>query len=416
MLACALAAGQLMRRVGQPAVLGEMIGGIVLGPTVFGALSPASYHWLFQSSAELTVVRDASVKLGMLFFMFTAGLQVNLSHFRRLGKRAAWIGLVGTVLPLLTGVGLVHLVSRDLWGTEATVHLTAFALFIGMNLANSANSVIARILIDLNLIRTETGTLIMAATVVDDFVNWTVFAIVLSQIPGSGGTSASLGTSVVSVLAFFAVVLGLGRWLGPRALRWVGGHLPWPTGFIGVSTVVVLLASSFAEWAGAHAFLGAFLVGAALGNGGESDSDRAQATVTQFVLSFFAPLYFVSMGLNADFIGDFDLGLVGVILVTACVSKIGGVLLGARLSGMPLDRRTLGVGFGLNARGATGLVLAGVGLEHQLIDQRMFVALVVTSLVTSLLAVPTVKRLVAEAGPGRIGFGVDVASNASDRG
>jgi Kef-type K+ transport system membrane component KefB len=397
MLACAVVAGQLMRRIGQPAVLGEILGGIVLGPTIFGALSPDGYRWLFQSFADVATVRDASVKLGMLFFMFIAGLQVNLSHLRHLGNRAAWIGLVGTILPLLAGFGLVMLLPDSFRGSAPGVGITAVALFIGMNLANSGNSVIARILMDLDLIKTETGHLVMAATVVDDFVNWTVFALILSQIPSADGSPVSLTAGVGSVLLFFVVVLGVGRWLGRRALQWAGSWSAWPTGVIAVSTIAILLAGSFAEWAGVHAFLGAFLVGTALGNGGDEQSTRAQATMTQFVLSFFAPLYFVSLGLDADFITSFDPGLVLGLLAIACAVKIGAVLLGARLAGMPLGRGAWAVGFALNVRGATGLVLASVGLEYGLIDQRLYVALVVISLATSLLAVPTLRYCSAPA-------------------
>jgi Kef-type K+ transport system membrane component KefB len=146
---------------------------------------------------------------------------------------------------------------------------------------------------------------------------------------------------------------------------------------------------------GIHAFLGAFLVGAALG-GDDNEWNEAHDAITHFALSFFAPIYFVSMGLNANFITNFDFNLVWVIILVACASKIGAVLLGARLAGMPLNRETLAIGFGLNARGATGLILAGVGLEHGLIDERIFVALMVMALVTSLLSGPMIKHLLAK--------------------
>lgn len=394
MLACAILFGQLLRRFGQPAVLGEMVGGIILGPTIFGALSPAAYSWLFHGSATVTTAREASVKLGMLFFMFLAGMQVNLSQVRRLGARAAAIGLAGTLLPLAVGVALVYLLPRQFWGRGAEAHLLPFALFIGMNLANSSNSVIARILMDLNLLKTEIGALVMTATIVDDFVNWTVFAIVLNQIRsfGSGSDPASLPMNIVTVLTFFVVILGAGRWLAPRALRWMGSRIPGPTGVIAAGTLAMLLASSFAEWAGAHAFLGAFLVGAAFGNG-NGEPYRRQETMAQFVSSFFAPLYFVSMGLTVNFVSDFHPALVAIVLLVACASKFAGVLLGARMVGMALDRRTIAVGFGLNARGATGVVLAGIGLEYGLIDTPVFVALIVMSVVTALIAGPALKRL-----------------------
>jgi Kef-type K+ transport system membrane component KefB len=123
-----------MRRFSQPTVLGEMIGGIFLGPTLLGWLLPAFFFWLFLSSPNVTIARDALIKIGMLFFLFIAGLEINLSDLRRLGKQAILIGLTGTVLPIILGVGLVYAMPRGFWGPSVQTHFFSFALFIGMNL------------------------------------------------------------------------------------------------------------------------------------------------------------------------------------------------------------------------------------------------------------------------------------------
>jgi Kef-type K+ transport system membrane component KefB len=395
MLAVALVFGQSMRRFKQPAVVGEMFGGIVLGPTIFGLFAPALYAWLFVSSANVALVRDASIKLGMLFFLFFAGLEVDLSDLKRLGRRAVLIGLIGTLVPIAAGVALVYGLPRDFWGPVAQEHFLSFALFIGMNLANSANPVIARILMDLGLLSGPIGALIMTATIVDDLVNWTLFAIILSDIapvgPSAGG---ALLFNIVLVMLFFAIVLGVGRWLGPRALSWARSQVAWPSGLIALSILLVLAAGSASEALGIHAFLGAFLVGVALG-GANNEQKQAHDVIGHFVMSFFAPIYFISMGMTTDFIKNFDPMLVAVILVVACVSKVGSVLLGAKAAGMALDREAWAIGFGLNARGATGIILAGVGLANRVIDERIFVAMVV-ALVTSLMSGPLMTRLLAE--------------------
>jgi Kef-type K+ transport system membrane component KefB len=408
MLACALVFGQVMRSMKQPRVVGEMLGGIVLGPTLLGMVAPGFYHWLFQSSANVAVVRDASIKLGMLFFLFVAGLEVNLADLRRLGRRAALIGVVGTVIPIVVGVGLVYLVPRQFWGPMAGAHFLAFALFVGMNLANSANPVIARVLMDLGLLKGEIGTLIMTATIVDDLVNWTLFAVILSEIAPSGSAGAmSLPLTIVLVLVFFAAVLGLGRWLGPRALHWAKRHVAWPTGLIALTTLVILVAGSLSEWLGVHAFLGAFLVGAALG-GDNAEENEAHEIMSHFVLSFFAPIYFVSMGMTVNFIANFDVTLVVLIIGVGCASKLGAVLLGARMAGMPLSREVWAIGVGLNARGATGIILAGVGLANQVIDDRIFVAMVVLALVTSLASGPLMSAFLSHRTAQRV-LGSEVA-------
>jgi Kef-type K+ transport system membrane component KefB len=392
MLACAVFLGQLMRRFHQPAVVGEMFGGIILGPTVFGAIAPGLYFQLFQASANVTTAREASIKMGMLFFLFIAGSEVNLSDLRRLGRGAALIGLMGTLIPIAAGVGLVYLIPHGFWGEAANKHFFSFALFVGMNLANSANPVIARILMDLGLLKEGIGAVIMTATIVDDLVNWTLFVIILRDIAPANQENANLPLSIALVLLFFVVIIGLGRWLGPRALRLVKDKAAWPSGFLALTTLIILAAGSVAEKLGIHAFLGAFLAGIALG-GSDRESKEAHEVFSHFALSFFAPIYFVSMGLGVNFITNLDVTLVVLITALACASKIAGVLVGAKMARMPIGRHVLAISFGLNARGATGIILAGVGFEYKVIDARIFVSMVVMALVTSLMSGPMMKLL-----------------------
>ena len=173
--------------------------------------------------------------------------------------------------------------------------------------------------------------------------------------------------------------------------------------FIGVMALMVLLASSASEALGVHAFLGAFLIGAALGDTRDHHKD-AHDVIGSFVTSF-APIFFISMGMSTNFIANFDALLVAIVLVAACLSKVGAVLLGAKAAGMPLDREVWAIGFGLNARGATGIILAGVGLTNGVIDARIFVAMVVMAATTSLIAGPMMSRLLDDAGARDSGLG-----------
>lgn len=396
MLGFALLFGQFMRRIKQPPVLGEMIGGIILGPTIFGLLMPGLFEWLFESSVNVVVVRDTSIKLGMLFFLFIAGLETNIADLKRLGWKAILIGLVGTLTPVAAGVALVYALPRDFWGEAVQPNFFAFALFVGMNLANSANPVLARILMDLGLLNSRIGTMCMSATIVDDLVNWTLFAIILSDISPSGSTNAtSLPVSVALVALAFILILVVGRWIGPHAMHWIKGYVAWPSGFITVTAMVILLAASITESLGIHAFLGAFLIGTALGGQGD-EHQEAHEVIMHFALSFFAPIYFVSMGMTTNYITNFDWQLVLIILAVALVSKLFGVLLGARIAGMPIDRNTWAIAFGLNARGATGIILAGVGQATGVIDDRIFVAIVVMALLTSIMAGPMMTWLLSD--------------------
>jgi Kef-type K+ transport system membrane component KefB len=264
--------------------------------------------------------------------------------------------------------------------------------------ANSANPVIARILMDIGLLKEHIGTVVMTATIFDDLINWSLFAIILRQVSPVNASSTSVPLGLGIILLLIVAVLLIGRWLGPRALHFARQRLPWPSGFIALTILVVLVVGGLFEGLGVHAFLGAFLVGIALG-GHNGEANEAHDVISHFALSFFAPIYFVSMGLTVNFAVNFDLAQVVVVFVVACLSKVGGVLLGARLAGMPLNREAWAIAFGLNARGATGIILAGVGLAYGVINERIFVTVVIMAIATSLMSGPMIKALIAKKSP-----------------
>ncbi len=389
MVTVALVFGQVMRKLHQPAVLGELAGGILLGPTVFGALASNAYTWLFPTEDVISSSREAVIQIGMLFFLFVGGLGVNLAHLRRRGLSVALTSLLGILVPFSLGFGSV-LFLPHLWGPRAHEKTLIFAVFIGAALSISALPVIARILMDLDLIQEEMGVIVMTAATMSDLIGWSLFAVILTTfVPNS--PNRSLWATLGLVIGISALILSFGHWIGQPILRWLRFSIAWPSGFIGVTTVLVLLAAALAETIGIHAIFGAFLVGVALGQGHEEEN-HAHEIIYQFAISFFAPLYFVSIGLKADFAANFDLPLVLLVLFIACVGKICGAGLGAWLGGMTL-REALAVGFGMNARGAMEMILASVALEYKLIDQRIFVALIVMALVTSMLSAPALQRL-----------------------
>ena len=393
MLAVAVVCGQIMRRLGQPAVLGELIGGVILGPTVFGLLFPAAYERLFVANEAIGLAREGLLTIGMLFFLFIAGLEVDFSKVRRSGSRVVATSLLGIAVPFVLGFALVWFVPA-LWGPPAATHHLALAMMIGVALAITALPVIARILVDLGLMQDELAAIVLGAAIIDDLIGWTMFALVLSFFAPHGASTVSGVPWLIPLLGGLFVVLIVvgGRWLGPGAFLWIRRRLPWPGGFIAVTAIFVFLSAAVAERVGIHAALGAFFAGVALSKQFE-ERDDAREVIYQFAVSFFAPLYFVSVGLRVNFVQGFDWVLVAVVLAVACLGKLAGAGLGARLSGMP-SRRALAVGFAMNARGAIELILATIALQEGLIDQRIFVALVFMAIVTSLMSGPAIKRLV----------------------
>ena len=391
MLGVALLLGQVMRHLGQAAVLGELIGGVVLGPTLLGTFFPEAYQWLFPKGEVVSAELNSLIQLGMLLFMFVAGLEVDVSHAWEKRKAVILTSLCGVLVPFGLGVGIIFAMP-DLQGEPRAVHTWIFAIFFGTALSISALPVILRTLMDLDLLRTEIGIVIMSAAPVSDLVGWTLFAAIIQVVTTTGSVGASCALSFLKVIILSAVIVAGLPMLSRRLLRSIPNFFTWPNGFISMIILTVLIVAGLAEWLGLHPFFSAFLVGIVLREHFLQRGNHIREILYQFALSFFTPLYFVSIGLRANFIESFDFKLVSVVFLIACLGKVIGAGTGAFWGGMS-PRRALCVGFGLNARGAMEIVLASVALDMKLIDHRVFVALFIMALLTSMLSGPVIKKL-----------------------
>ncbi len=379
--------GEVTRRLHQPAVLGEILAGVLLGPTVLGALSPAAFQTLFPPSGPLAVVLDAFSSVAIALFLLVAGLEVDLSTIWQNGKLALKTGVVGMLLPFGLGFAAVF-GAPSLLGLKAPS--LAFGFFFATALAISALPVIARTLMDLGLYKSELGMVIVAAAVFNDLVGWIVFAFVLGVISPSGGLSP--GATLWMTLAFVILMLTLGRALLNRALPLLQKHASWPGGVLSFTLGLALLCAAFTEFLGIHAVFGAFLFGVAIGDSSHL-REQTRHTLDRFISFFFAPLFFASIGLKVDFAAHFDLLLTVAVLAIACAGKILGCGLGARWGGLKW-RESFAVGFGMNARGAMEIILGLLALQLKLIEPPLFVALVVMALATSMLSGPLMQRLI----------------------
>jgi len=393
----ALLMGRFAVRLGQPSLLGELVAGVLLGPTVLGMLAPGVFSGLFPSTGWSVAAREGLLMLGMLFLMFVAGLEVKLATLRGVGHAVALTATASIVVPFALGFGAAW-AWPGLWlnGSEPRDPLT-LALFAGTALSISAIPVIARTLLDLGLMGTRLGALIMTSATIADVVGWALFAFIIARVRGfDEGVSpwAGLGLTLVTLPLLAAAC----RWgCLPLLTRLQRRHTG--TSFLAAIAVTIVAASAIAEASGSHAILGAFVAGLAVGSGLASDEGRqAHDVVYRFAVGIFAPLYFVSVGLRVDLGSHFDPALVAVVLVLALAGKLLGAWWGGRLGGLP-SREALAVGFGLNARGAMELILASVALEQHVIDERLYVALVVMAVVTSALGPPFLRRLSAPVTP-----------------
>ena len=277
------------------------------------------------------------------------------------------------------------------WHNDAQSNVPLLALFVGTILSITALPVIARILMDLNLMKTELGAIVMSAAMLDDLAGWGLFAVILSNFGGEGHSARNWWASLVTVIVIFGLILNLSNQRIQRAVGWLS--FPKDTLLLKLTFLVLITAAMFSQFAGTHATLGAFLAGVALGRIPDARK-LAHEAFYKATAGIFATLYFVSIGLKANFVANFDPALVAFVLLLACAGKLSGVFLGARVGGKT-PRESLLVALGMNARGAVGIVLTTVALEFGLIDQRIFVALVIMALATSVLSAVGIKHLIA---------------------
>src|SRR5580692_2147498 len=387
-LAIPLCMAKLLEKLALSPLVVELLCGVILGPTVFGMLAPQLFARVFPPMGRATQAREAVTELGLLLFVFMAGLELQPKRLRALGLPIFWTSFLGILVPLALGVGSV-LLWPEFWRNKAQGNVPLLALFVGTILSITALPVIARILMDLNLMKTELGTIVMSAAMLDDLAGWGLFAVILSNFGGEGHSGRNWWASLVAVLLVFGLILNLSNKKIQRAVGWL--NLPKDTLQLKLTFLVLMTAAIFSEVVGTHATLGAFLAGVALGRIPDARK-LAHESFHQTTAGIFGTLYFVSIGLKTNFVANFDLALVVFVLLVACIGKISGVYLGARLGGKQ-PREALIVALGMNARGAVGIVLTTVALEYGLIDQRIFVALIFMALATSMLSAVGIKHL-----------------------
>jgi Kef-type K+ transport system membrane component KefB len=396
-LIAAYAGGALFERAGQPGVIGQIVAGILLGPTLLGALPGDPSSALFPPGAR--PVLDLLGQFGLVIFMFTVGWDLDLSLVRRRERAAVVVSIASIAVPFAIGLALAAGLypSHDTAGGTA-VAFWPFALFIAASLSVTAFPVLARILQDTRLAGTEMGALVLTAAAVDDVVGWTALAIALTAL--ASGDAWGYLRIVVETVLFVVLVRVLVRPLLRRLMR---ARTPGREALL----VPAALAGAYATDAiGIHAVFGAFLVGAAMPRprGAEHGLLEARRGLSP-VVGILAPLYFVTSGMAVDIPGlrASDLPDLAVIIAAACAGKFLGAFGGARAVGSGA-REAAAIGVLMNTRGLIEIVLLTVGRDRGLIDDRLFTLLVLMAIVTTVMTSPLL-RVVAPVVPERLRSG-----------
>jgi Kef-type K+ transport system membrane component KefB len=392
LLGLALALGRLASRYGLPAVVGELLVGVLLGPSVLLRLAPGLSHRLFPGSPEQMHLLDTVAQLGVLLLVGVTGMHLDLDLVRRHGRTAALVSGGGLVVPLGLGIGAAFLLPGALVpdGTDRGV----FALFLGVAMCVSAIPVIAKTLMEMRLLHRNIGQLTLTAGVIDDVFGWFMLSVV-SSVAVAGMSGAPVLKALASVALVALVVLTVGRLLVRHIFRLVRRSSE-PGVTTAAAVAVILLAAAATHALRLEPVLGAFLGGVLIGREGKAEPAEL-APLRMIALSVLAPVFFATAGLRMDLgaLAEPSVALAGLAMLgVAIAGKFLGAWAGASLSG--LNRwEALALGAGLNTRGVIEIVVGMVGLRLGILSVAVYTIVVLVAVVTSVMAPPILRRAIS---------------------
>lgn len=389
LLSVARILGDLVRRFDQPAVMGELLAGILLGPSVFGRLLPAMHGWVFPASATQSHLLELLSFLGMILLLLKSGFETDIKILRRLGRPAIISSAFGMLIPFLCGFVLAFLLPDEF--LVDTRRRLLFSFFLGTLMAISAIPVIAKILMDLDVLRRNIGAIILGSGVMQDIVGYTIFSFIIAVASGSGEFT-KLSLSLLGGVLFIVLLATVGYRLIFRLVRWVDDRSITEGAHTTLVIVVALVLAAFTHVLGLHAVFGAMLAGIVL-----ASAPRIRTTALEHIEkitdSVFAPVFFAYVGLRVDFLSLTHWDWFAVILAVAVLSKIVGSLIGGRIGHLRFWE-SLALGIGTTARGSMEMIAALIGLSVGLLNNEMYAVIVLMAMITSLIAPPLLKLVI----------------------
>lgn len=384
--------GMLARKIGQPQVVGEMIAGVLIGPSLLGYVWPESASLIFTQASRGILFTGAQLGVGL--YMFLVGLEFNTGHFRSRARSAASVSIAGMLVPFILGALLVIWLQHVPGIFSPKIRYFEGALFLGAAIAITAFPMLARIISERGLSGTPLGTLALAAGAIDDAAAWCVLAVVLATFGAShpvtlGGITIGAHTVAIGGAILYGVfALTLGRkWLSVlgRMAEKQGGV---SQSMMAVTLALFCLAAWYTDIIGVHAVFGGFILGIAMPRGLFATEIRKK--IEPFAVVFLLPMFFTFSGLNTklNVLVDPNLMLVGVVILIASVFGKGvACWAAARLNGED-NATAMAVGTLMNARGLMELIIINIGLQRGIIGEALFSILVIMAIVTTLMATP----------------------------
>ncbi|MBV9531207.1 MAG: cation:proton antiporter [Bradyrhizobium sp.] len=382
--------GEAFMRLGQPAVTGQLVAGILLGSSVLGVMWPQAQHYVFPAAKEQKAMLDAVSQVGILLLLMLTGMDTDLRFVRRAGFAAACISITGVLVPFVLGFAFGEFLPDTM--VPKPELRTVTSLFLGTALAIASIKIVAVVVREMNYMRRNLGKLIVSSAIIDDALGWIIISIIFSIAQHGTIDPIWLARAVVGIMIFLAVSLTVGRRVVFFLIRWTNDNFKSE---LPVLSAILLIMGSMAlitDYIGVHTVLGAFVAGILIG---ESPilTRQIDEQLRGLITAFFAPVFFGAAGLGTDLtiLRDPILMLLtlGLILI-ASIGKFAGAFLGGKLGGLN-GRESFALALGMNARGSTEVIIATIGLSLGLLSQDLFSMIVAMAIATTMAMPPTLR-------------------------
>jgi Kef-type K+ transport system membrane component KefB/nucleotide-binding universal stress UspA family protein len=383
--------GELLERIGQPAIMGQLIAGILLGPSFFGFFLPDIQKAVFPSAPEQQAMIGAVSQLGILMLLLLTGMETDLKLVRKVGRAAFTISATGILVPFACGFALGQFLPESI----LPVHMGRLvpSLFLGTALSISSVKIVATIVREMNFMRRDVGQIIVSSAIIEDTIGWVIIAVTFG-IAGTGKLDYfSIAKTVIGVAVFMTFSLTIGRRIVFWLIRWANDTFRSEFPVITMILIIMGTMAEITQLLGVHTVLGAFVAGILVG---ESPilTEHIENQLRGLITALFMPVFFGLAGLTADLtiLKDVNLALLtGGLVLIASVGKFVGAFLGGELGGLHV-KQSVAVGSAMNARGSTEVIVASIGLGMGALTQNLYTMIVTMAVITTLIMPPMLRR------------------------
>ena len=382
--------GELMQRIGQPAVIGQLLAGLILGPSFFGWLAPAAHHFLFPDTAEQKNLIQGLSNVGVMLLLLLTGMETDLKLARRVGAPAVTVAAAGVAVPFVCGFALGWFLPESLLPDPQ--HRLVAALFLGTALSISSIKIVAMIVREMKFMRRNLGQIIVASAIMEDTTGWVIISITLA-VAGIGGQSAvAIVKPLVGTALFLAVSYTLGRRWIFRLIRFVNDNFTSEYAVVTAILIVMCVLALITQAIGVNTVLGAFVAGVLVG-GSPILTQHIQDQLRGLITAFMMPIFFGLSGLSANLtiLADPQIALLTLgLVVVASIGKFGGAFVGGLASGLT-RRESLALGCAMNARGSTEVIVASIGLGMGVLTHNLYTMIVTMAVITTMSMPPLLR-------------------------